>query len=265
MKTKGIQLATQKLGKVLLKNSPTILTGLSVAGLVTTVIFAVKVTPKALQLLEDERDYREYCADSELTTPITKVEAVQLLWRCYLPALGMGAFTIGCIISANSINLRRNAALASVYSLTEATLKEYQAKVIETIGEKKEHAIKDEVAKDKIKEHPVSGKEVYLTGKGDTLCYDVISGRYFKNDIENIRRVQNDLNQDFLNGEMFITLNDLYYSLGLSNTKLGDDMGWDVEGGMINIIFSSQLTENGTPCLVLDYKVSPRYEGDPLW
>ena len=58
---------------------------------------------------------------------------------------------------------------------------------------------------------------------------------------------------------MSLTLNDLYYELGLEPTKTGDYMGWEVDKEMLNFKFSSQLTENGTPCLVIDYEVYPLY------
>lgn len=261
MKVEGLQKVSQTVGNMFAKNSPTILTGLGVAGLITTVVMAVRVTPKAMEIINEERLDRAD-ADENFIYGSTKMEVIRLVWPCYIPTLVMGCATIACIIGANSINLRRNAALASVYSLTEATLKEYQAKVIETIGENKEHKIKDEIAKDQVRNHPLNDKEVILTGKGNTLCYDVISGRYFKNDIENIRKVRNDLNQEFLNGEMFISLNDLYYALGLSNTKMGDEIGWSIDDGQIEFNFSSQLAEDGIPCLVLDYSLDPKYNYD---
>jgi len=48
-----------------------------------------------------------------------------------------GAATIMCVVGSNSINARRVAALASLYSITETALDEYKAKVVETIGETK--------------------------------------------------------------------------------------------------------------------------------
>lgn len=257
MKNKALQNTMGHLGEALTKNSPTILTGMSVAGLVTTTVMAVRATPKAMQILDYERDFRE---DAYENPPeITKMDIIELTWRCYVPAAAMAMATIACTIGANSINLRRNAALASVYSLTETAFKEYQAKVIETIGETKEKKVKDEIAKDRIKANPVGKQEIFLTGKGDMLCYDVISGRYFKSDVEKIRKIQNDLNRDLIN-DMFISLNDVYYALGLSNTKMGNDVGWTIGDGHIDFNFSSQLAEDGTPCLVVDYAVGPRYD-----
>lgn len=60
--------------------------------------------------------------------------------------------------------------------------------------------------------------------------------------------------------EIYISLNDLYFELGLDNIKLGDELGWNIDKGYIDINFSSQLDANGTPCLVLDYRVAPVYD-----
>ncbi len=54
----------------------------------------------------------------------------QFTWQLYLPAVIIGGLTIAYVIGANFNNLRYNAALASVYSLTELALKENQTKVI---------------------------------------------------------------------------------------------------------------------------------------
>lgn len=59
--------------------------------------------------------------------------------------------------------------------------------------------------------------------------------------------------------EMFITINDLYYELGLSRIELGDEMGWAIDDGLIEVSFSTQLTENDEPCLVLNYNVTPKF------
>ncbi len=58
---------------------------------------------------------------------------------------------------------------------------------------------------------------------------------------------------------MWVGLNDLYYELGLAGTKLGDQMGWDLDQGLVEISFSTQLTEENEPCLVLNYEVAPRF------
>ena len=236
------------------KNSPTIFTGLGVAGLITTTVMAVKATPKALQLIEDEEEKRKTFNEPEMEP----MDIVKLTWKCYIPSAIMGGLTIGCIIGANSINLRRNATLASIYSISETTLREYQNKVVDTIGKNKEQKIRDDIAKDKVKNNPVVEKDVILTGKGNTLCFESISGRYFRSDIEKIRQSFNELSRQMLN-DGYISLNDVYYELDLTGTKMGDHVGWHVDDGLIEPRFSSQLTENNDPCLVLEYNIDPRY------
>lgn len=233
------------------KHSPEILTGIGIAGMITTTVMAVRATPKALVLIEDKK--------TELETDILSgKEIVKTAWPCYIPAAVVGIVSIFCLIGASSTNLRRNAALATAYTLSESTLKEYQEKVVETIGEKKEQSIRDSVSKDKMMRNPV--REVILTEKGgNTICYDVISGRYFKSDRDKISRVVNELNRR-MRDEMYITLNDFYYELGLDGTKMGDMLGWNIDKGYIELAFSSHLDANDTPCLVIDYQVAPVYD-----
>jgi hypothetical protein len=174
----------------------------------------------------------------------------------------MGSLTVACIIGAHALHMRKQAALAGACSLTATALREYQSKVIETIGEAKNREIKEEIHKDKLKSNPVQDKEVVIVGAGEMLCYDVLSGRYFKSDIETVRRAQNDLNRDLMN-EMWVDLNAVYDALGLPPTRLGSELGWSVNDSLIEFKFSTQQAENGAPCLVIDYDVTPSadYQG----
>ena len=130
--------------------------------------------------------------------------------------------------------------------------------MIETIGEKKEQGIRDAVAKDKMKKDPVVDKEVIITGRGSSLCYDSIS-RYFECDIETIRKAENTINKKLLN-EMYVSLNDFYYEIGLRPSDIGDDLGWNIDDGLVDLYFSSQIAEDGRPCLVINYRIAPRYD-----
>lgn len=236
---------------VIAKRSPEILTGIGIAGMITTTVLAVKVTPKALRILAD--------AEYDKGERLTKQEKVQACWKCYVPAIVTGATSAACLIGASSVNLRRNAALATAYKLSETALTEYADKTLEVVGEKKEKFIRDKVAEDRINKDPVSKNEVFITDKGNTLCYDTISGRYFKSDIDKIKKAENELNKRMLS-ETYLSLNEFYDELGLAHTRLGDDLGWNIDYGLIDLDFSSQIAEDGTPCLVVDYHVAPRYD-----
>lgn len=240
----------------LVKHSPEILTGVGIAGMIATTIMAVKATPKALKLIEEFKEERGYAI---VDASIPKVEIVKVAWKPYLPAAITGVTSMACLVSANSVNARRNAALAAAYTISDTALKEYREKMIETIGEKKDKEIKDAIAKDKIDKHPVDMNDVIVTGTGNTLCYDAFCGRYFWSDVEKLKRSVNDLNEQLLT-DGYVSLNDFYDLVNLDMTKKGDLLGWDSRKGQVRLSFSSQLARNSTPCLVLDFAVAPSYD-----
>lgn len=244
---------TKDVGILLKKHSPEILTGIGVAGMVTTTIMAVKATPKAILLINEKEV-------EERVEKLTPVETVKTVWKCYIPAAVIGVLSIACIIGASSVNAKRNAALATAYTLSETALKEYKDKVLETVGEKKEEEIRAAIAKDKLEKDPVVQAEVIDTGTGKTLCYDALSGRYFRSDIDKIRRAEYELNRQLLT-EGYISLNDFYYEIGLDSIKVGDKLGWNVkQERYIDVNFGSALTTDQMPCLVIDFNVAPVYD-----
>lgn len=238
--------------KIIKKRAPEILTGVGIAGMVTTVVLSVKATPKALMLIEE----RKLDLDVDELPP---VEIVKTTWKCYIPTFITGVMSCACIIGASSVNMRRNAALATAYTLSETALSEYREKVVETLGEKKDAAVRDAIAKDKLDKNPVNGNEVVVTERGKTLCYEPLSGRYFQSDIDKIKRALNEINSMLLN-DSYVALNDFYTEIGLGSTKIGDDLGWQVDGGLIDIHFSTHLAANGEPCLVVDFIKPPVYD-----
>lgn len=250
------------------KRSPEILTGIGIAGMVTATVLAVKATPKAIKLLDHERRNRsKEHFDEEIGEWVgdafTKRDIVSITWKCYIPAAVTGAVSIACIIGASSVNARRNAALATAYQLSTTALSEYKEKVIETVGEKKEKVVREAVAKDKLEKKPASKSDIIVTDNGNTLCYDAISGRYFRSDMDSIRKAVNELNRRMIS-ENYISLNDFYSEIGVGCTRLGNELGWNLDDGLIDLDFSSQLTDDGRPCIVVDYCVAPRYDFSKL-
>lgn len=236
----------------LTKHSPAILTALGITGMIGTTVLAVKATPKALDLMENKKEELE---KDELTV----IETVKTTWKCYVPAAITCVTSAACLIGASSVHAKRNAALATAYKLSESALIEYRDKVVETIGEKKEQSVRDAIAKDHVDKNPVTNNEVIITDKGYTLCYDELSGRYFYSDIEKIKKAANELNRQMLN-DMYISLNEFYYELGLEGTKLGEQMGWNVNRGLIDLKFSATVSSDDRPCIVLDYYTPPMYD-----
>jgi len=162
-----------------------------------------------------------------------------------------------CILGGSAIDGKRNAAVMAAYSLSESSFREYREKVRSSIGNKKEQDVVDGIAEEQLSKNPVKESQIVRTGKGTTLCYESLSGRYFISDINDVKRAVNNYNEKLLRDD-FVILNDLYYELGLEDTKLGEVLGWDLRDGQLEARYSSKLASNGDPCLVINYFTLPK-------
>lgn len=257
MKTPNLANVAQSARTFMVKRSPEILTGFGIAGMFTTVVLAVRATPKALRCIEELKE--------DDTIPVPKIEIVKSCWKCYIPAAVMGLTSTACLIGASSVSARRTAAIAAAYQISETALSEYRDKVIETIGEKKEQLVHEKISEERVEKTPVSKSEVFITDKGDTLFLEPLSKRYFKCDIESIRKAENRLNKQMLHGVSgYVSLNEFYDEIGLDHTDLGDDLGWSVEK-LIDISFDPTMTDKEQPCLAIYYVNPPKYKYDNLF
>lgn len=239
--------------KAVKKHSPEILTGIGIAGMIVTTVTAVRATPKALRLV-DEKEIKD-------GKRLTSSEIVKTTWKCYIPSAVTGVCSAACIIGASSISARRNAALVTAYTISETALKEYKEKAVEVVGEKKEQAIRDAVAKEKLEKAHVESREFIPTGRGETPCFDPLTNTCFKSDIETIRKAENTLNKR-MRDELKITVNEFLQEIGLEpcDESIGESLGWDIDKGYIDLDFSSQLVD-GVPYLVIGHHNPPKYIG----
>lgn len=231
------------------KNSATILTVCSIAGLVTAVGTSMKSTSKATQLIEDAE--REAYHEGE--PPLTGWDKFRITLPVFLPTYVMTGVTIGCIIGNHKLNMRRTAALASAYTVADTALREYQSKVHEIVGEKKAQAIQEGIYTDRINS---SDGPIFNTGDGTYMCYDNLSGRFFRSDREYVRACVNDLN-DNLYQDMAVSLNQFYTAINLPDIESGDILGWNVSDGAIKPKFTSMLSAEYGPVMVVDFEVQP--------
>lgn len=235
-------------------HSPAIFAGVAIAGVVGTGIMTVRATLKASDVIQEATAPDP--DTGEMIEPDLK-DTIFMTWKYYIPPVLMGVLTIGAIVTSNRILNKRNVALAGLYTVSQEALRDYESKIEETFGKSKAEKVKDDLAEDHLKKHPVDRSNVHITGYGDTLCYDVLSGRYFKSDINMVRKAINDFNFA-LNVEYRKSLNELYEFMNLDTIGLGDEIGWrsdDPPEGR----FTSKLASDGTPCLVIEHKIKPTY------
>lgn len=234
------------------KRSPEILIGLGIIGMGVSIYSAIKDTQKAIELVEEKKE-------EEQVEELTPREVVETTWKCYIPTALTFATSTACIIGASRVNAKRNAAIATAYQLSQTASREYRAKVLEEIGEQREKAIRDKIAKDKVEQNQGANREIIVTGKGTSRCLDSHSSRWFESDYDSIKRAVNELNFRLVR-EMYVSLNEFYDCLGLKPSEMGDQLGWRSEDGPIEIFFSSQIDDDGVPCLVIEYSVAPKYD-----
>lgn len=223
------------------RSSPTILTCVSVIGVVATTVMAVRATPKVMRLIEQsevEKSLKLGQGSESLDGELTPLEVVQLTWKCYIPAALVGLSTIACIFGANALNQRQQASLTSAYALVNSSYKEYKSKLKELYGEEAHQKIMRELAVEKAENIPIEAV-TFLGGQtlgfddldtDECLFYDSIGDRYFTSTIIRVLEAEYHFNRNFCLG-WIPSLNDFYEFLGLEKTECGDAVGWTNSNG----------------------------------
>lgn len=236
-----------------LRHKPEFLMGFGTTFLLGAVGFSIPATVTATRLVDEEKRNRK-------VDRLTKKEILRITWKCYIPTVASAGLGAACLVGATTTNNRRATALATACTLSETALREYQEKVVETIGETKEHLVRDAIAKDKIEQIPLATAPVYPTGRGNAIFLDTYSKRYFEFDVGEVRTIGQNLT-DKLTVDMFVSLNDVYDEFGLEQTDLGDMVGWDVDKvRRIEIYTSAHKAPDGRPVLVISYNYPPEYD-----
>lgn len=234
----------QSVNKFTNNHAPLILTATGSIGVVCTAVLAAKAGPKARAAIF------EYNMDNQ--TNATVFEKVKVTWKIYLPTAICAVATISTLFCGNHIALKRGANLMQAYSILDTTYQEYKGQVKKALGEKEERKIDDVVSEQKV----ASSSNAVIINGPQPLTMDDLSGRYFRIDAEKIRQAQNALNARLLQ-EDWISLNVFYGLLGLDPIGLGDDIGWNADR-LLDIRFTSCLTAEEEPCLVIKYDTVPK-------
>jgi hypothetical protein len=205
--------------------------------------------------LDASTQYHEAVIENE-PLPEHLLEAkhiVQTYWREYVPAAIALSATVASIITANSIGSRRAAAIAAAFKLSEKMTEEYRQKVVATLGGKNEEKMRGELAKEKMERTP--GRDMIVVSGTETLFFDEYSGRYFKNDIESVRKAVNEINHK-VNNYFCASLSEFYEKIGLENTAISDEIGWNSDG-LLDVIFSATLVGDSQAAISIAYNKTP--------
>ena len=241
-------------GRVVSVQSPQILTVVGVVGVAATAVLAGKA---AFKLGKDVQDM-ENTTDAEVDLKQTAMNPE--VWKQFLPAIAVGAGTIGCIVAANRIQARRLATLAAAYAIISGDFDEYRDKALEKLGAKKAKELDDEVAKDKVIKNPppkaIVSSDVHLLESGKGWFQDLSTGQNIIADRQQIEKARNDLNH-YLNNEGYADLNEWYALAGFDSTNLGNQLGWRAEE-LIDVVFTPVMLPDGTTATGIKLHPEPK-------
>lgn len=232
------------------RNASTILTCAGGAGVVATTVMAVRVTPKALSLLDEAREQKG--------EKLTKMEVVKVAGPVYIPTVMVGVGTVACIFGANALNKRKQATLMSAYALLDQSYKDYKNKVEEIYGEEVDTKVRSEIAKDKYDEEDIS-----LTDDEKQMFYDYFSNRYFESTIEDVQRAEYYINRALVMQDA-VSLNEFYDLLKIPRIDVGEEYGWTM-GACMDMYWQSWIDfshekidmEDGMECFIITMQTEP--------
>lgn len=260
------------------KNSPGILLGAGVVGMVGSTVLACRATLKMDTVLDEAKiklntartlqhaDYSETdrSKDVSLIYFQTSVKAVKL----YGPAIIVGGLSIAALTRSHDILSKRNAALTAAYAALDKGFTEYRARVVEKYGEDEDRELRYGTEQIEITD-PKSKKKQMVTrvGPGDPSIYarffDKSSSSWSKEPEYNLLflRCQQNYANDLLRARGHVFLNEVYDMIGVPRSKAGSVVGW--------LLTSNGSTDNFVNFGVFDDKERARdfvngYEGSIL-
>lgn len=229
----------------LTSNAPTILTAFGAVGVIGTAVLTAKASFEAAKKISDAEFVRKQ-EDGFDAEPFTKAEKIKLVWPLYIGAISSGAVSCAAIVLSHRISSRRAAVLAAAYALNESKLEEYQDKIKEKFGVKKEKEARDELAQEKVTHDIETGAaKIYDPSAGKVWIKDEYTGRYFQSTIEDINKAVNDINREIINSMgSSATLSAFYDLIELEHVSTSDHFGWNTNE-LCEIDWSTTTTPDG--------------------
>lgn len=225
------------------KNASTILTVGSVAGVGITAITSGHAAVKF------EKEMDKLPGDANFT------DKAKVYAKCFaIPAVAI-AGTSACIVASQVTNLKKQASLLSAYVASEKAIDEFKKQSKKILGKEKASEVEDAVTTKMMGKAPSMEELSMIDQLHDELFFDAVSGRYFMFNTNALGRIQNGLNDELVQYKP-VSLNDVYYKLGLDAISIGEELGWGVDK-RIEFSLNSKISENGRPCIVLDYMTRP--------
>ena len=248
-------------GKLIVKHAPTILTAIGTIGVGVSVFLTAKKAPEAKEELDKVREEWEDIPDKENRNKADYIfRLIRVGAKHYWMIMLLVGGSVTCFWLANRVSIRRLTSALTAAGLSAKAKEELENKIKEIDGDKHLKKLRDEIDADTIKNNPPQQGQIYDTNLGMHLCYEPITGRYFYSNIENIKQAVLMI-RDYLQKDGYVSINDWFYALKLDSTEAGRYLCWTANNiddiNDFEISFSSQLTHENVPVLVIQYNIAP--------
>lgn len=232
---------------LLQKNSPSLLFGAGVVGMVGSTVLACRATLKMHEVLDHAKDnidtandleHAEYSEhDRSRDMYLIYVQTSVKIVRAYAPAIVVGGLSVAALTRSHIILTRRNAALTAAYAALEKGFAEYRARVVDKYGEEEDRNLRyaghtvttQEPGKKKVRELKagVIGPSIYARWfNADSASWNNDPNvNYF------FLKCQQDYANDMLKARGHLFLNEVYDLLGMPRSEAGAVVGWVMGAG----------------------------------
>jgi hypothetical protein len=226
------------------KNSPRVLFGTGVVGMVGSTVLACRATLKMHEVLEQAQmdletakilEHPTYSdRDRRKDISIIHAKTTVKIVRLYSPSVMVGMISVALLTRSHIVLTRRNTALTAAYAALDQGFNQYRGRVIDKYGEEEDQNFRYGTRKDVI-EHPNNPdktKKVTRTSLDEPSIYakffDASSPSWDKEPEYNLifLKAQQNYFNDQLRARGHVFLNEIYEALGLPHTKPGSVVGW---------------------------------------
>lgn len=257
------------IGRFLIMNLPTILSIAGATGLVATAVLAAKETPDAMEIFEEWHKADE---DGK-----TSVKTVYESARCYAPAIIVGAASIGCIILANGMHLKRYLSVCSLYNDMAAQYTAFKAATFEQLGEDSASAVigaiasankEEDISEPETCEKPKPIVEVDKDGEAIKWFFDIHSGQWYRSTFKKVYEASMHLNDSYMIYG-FAALKEYYHELGIEKDNLNPEFGWNCDRllyedqcSFIPFEYGEIFFEDGSKGISVWFPIEPCFDYD---
>lgn len=233
-------------------NSPRLLFGAGVVGVLGTTVLACRATLKLEDVLAtvqhdldvakglEHEDYSETDRKKDIT--IVYVQGTVRVCKLYAPAVMLGCASVAALTKSHNILTQRNIALTAAYAAIEKGFNEYRERVVEKYGKDQDREFR--YASETVEVVGTKGKrtqELRVSPDAESIYakfFDQTNTNWSKEAEYNLLflRAQQNYVNDLLTARGHMFLNEVYYALGMDHTSAGAVVGWVISKDGDNFI-----------------------------